>query len=163
MLTMYEVMKNAITHGGYKLLEVQQRIKRLYALGDLTEEQMDELMQLAADGASADAERPSDTEMIMSLAEMVAALEARLEALEGSNDNSGGDDPGEEEKPEYPAWKPWDGISNDYQYGAIVSHNEQLWISVFNGHNVWEPGLVGENLWKPYSPEDEQQPEQPEE
>ena len=94
--------------GGYKLLEVQQQIKRLYALGDITEEQMDELLQLAAEGASADAERPSDVEMIMSLAEMVAALEARVEALEGSN-SGGGDD---EEQPEYESWKPWDGISN---------------------------------------------------
>ena len=152
MLTMYEVMKNAITHGGYKLLEVQQRIKRLYALGDITEEQMVELLQLAAEGASADAERPSAVEMIMSLAEMVAALEDRLEALEGANDNGGGDDSGEEEQPEYPAWKPWDGISNDYQYGAIVSHNGKLWISVFNGQNVWEPGVAGtESLWQPYS------------
>ena len=80
MITIYEVMKNAISQGGYKLLEVQQRIKRLYALGDLTEEQMDELLQMAAEGASADSERPSDVEMIMSLAEMVAALEARVEA-----------------------------------------------------------------------------------
>ena len=51
MITIYEVMKNAISQGGYKLLEVQQRIKRLYALGDLTEEQMDELLQMAAERA----------------------------------------------------------------------------------------------------------------
>ena len=65
MMTMYEVMKNAITHGDYKLLEVQQRIKRLYALGDITEVQMNDLLQLAAEDASADAERPSDVEEII--------------------------------------------------------------------------------------------------
>lgn len=152
MITMYEVMKNAISKGGYKLLEVQQRIKRLYALGDLTEEQMDELLQMAADGASAESERPSDVEMIMSLAEMVAALEARVEALEGSNSGGGDDGGSDEEQPEYESWKPWDGISNDYQYGAIVSHKDKLWISVFNGQNVWEPGVVGtENLWQLYT------------
>lgn len=152
MMTMYEVMKNAITHGGYKLLEVQQRIKRLYALGDITEEQMNELLQLAAEGASADAERPSAVEMIMSLAEMVAALEARVEALEGANDDGGGNGQGDEEQPEYEEWQPWDGISDKYQYGAIVSHNGKLWISVFNGQNVWEPGVAGtESLWQPYS------------
>ena len=156
MITMYEVMKNAISHGGYKLLEVQQRIKRLYALGDLTEEQMDELLQLAASGASADAERPGAVEMIMSLAEMVAALEARVEALEGANDNGSSDDSGEEEQPKYEAWKPWDGISSDYQCGAIVSHNDKLWISVYKGQNVWEPGVVGtENLWHLYTADDE--------
>lgn len=156
MITMYEVMKNAISHGTYKLAEVQQRIKRLYALGDLTEEQMEELLELATSGASADAERPGAVEMIMSLAEMVAALEARVEALEGANDNGGDDGPGDEQKPEYEAWKPWDGISNDYQYGAIVSHNDKLWISVYHGQNVWEPGVVGtESMWKPYTADSE--------
>ena len=43
-------------------------------------------------------------------------------------------------------WKPWDGISKDYAYGAIVSHNGQLWESVYNGQNVWEPGS-GDSLW----------------
>ena len=151
MITMYDVMKKAISSGGYKLLEVQRRIKRLYALGDITEEQMDELLELANKGASADSERPELAEMIMSLAETVEALASRVEALESGNNGGGNDNPGDEEQPEYAAWKPWDGISDDYQYGAIVSHKDELWISVYNGQNVWEPGVVGtEAMWQKY-------------
>ena len=64
---------------------------------------------------------------------------------------AGGSGGGEE--PEYPEWKPWDGISKDYQKGAIVSHNGELWESVYDGQNVWQPGAPGtENMWVKYTP-----------
>lgn len=156
MIRMYDIMKNTISGGGYKLDEVQHRIKRLFLLGDITEAEMDELLQMAVDGATVDAERPGTIAMIATLAEKITALEARVAALEGVNDNGGTDDSGNEEQPEYEPWKPWDGISKDYLYGAIVSHNGKLWISVFNGQNVWEPGAVGtENLWSEYCVEND--------
>lgn len=152
MINMYDIMKNTISKGGYKLDEMQHRIKRLFLLGDITEEQMDELLNMAIDKATVDAERPETLAMIHTLAEMIAAVEARVKALEGGNDSGGNDDSGEEEQPEYPHWKPWDGISTNYQYGAIVWHNGELWISVFDGQNVWEPGAVGtDNLWQKYT------------
>ena len=151
MFRMYDIMKNTISKGGYKLEEVQRRIKRLFLLGDVTEAEMDELLEMAVQGASADAERPENTALIQVLAEKITALEARVAALE-SNDNGGNtDNGGGEEQPQYEAWKPWDGISKDYSYGAIVTHNGELWQSVFNGQNVWEPGVVGtESMWVKY-------------
>ena len=135
---MYEVIKSVIAAGGYKLAEIQHKVKKLYVLGDITEEQMDELLSLAAGGVSTDAERPENLELIRNLAERVTTLESRVKALEGE----------ESDVPAYPAWKPWDGISKDYQQGAIVSHNGQLWESVFAGQNVWEPGTAGtETMW----------------
>ena len=137
---MYEVIKSVIAAGGYKLAEIQRKVKKLYILGDLAEEQMDELLALAAVGVSADAERPENLELIQNLAEKVTALEGRVAALEGVEDGG--------ETEEYPVWKQWDGISKDYQQGAVVSHNGQLWESKFAGQNVWEPGAVGtETMW----------------
>ena len=137
---MYEVIKSVIAAGGYKLAEIQHKVKKLYILGDITEEQMDELLTMASAGVSADAERPENLELIRNLAERVTALESRVAALEGTED--GGD------AEEHPAWKPWDGISTDYPQGTVVSHNGQLWESVFAGQNVWEPGTAGtESLW----------------
>ena len=142
---MYEVLKSVISAGGYKLTEIQHKIKKLYVLGDLTEEQVDELFALASGGVSTDAERPKTYAMIQSLASQIEALESRVKALEGNDD--GGDEP-----IPYAEWKPWDGISNDYQKGAIVSHNGELWESVFDGQNVWMPGNPGtENLWVKYT------------
>lgn len=142
---MYEVIKSVIAVGGYKLAEIQYKVKKLYILGDLSEEQMDELLSLAGGGVSADAERPENLKLIENLAEEIEALKARVKALEG-------DEPADPDVPAYPAWKPWDGISKDYQPGAIVSHNGDLWQSVFSGQNVWEPGTPGTDfLWVKYT------------
>ena len=139
---MFNVIKGVISAGGYKLTDIQHKIKKLYMLGDITEAEMDELLALASGGVSVDAERPETLALIHSLAEEIEDLKERVKALEG-----GEDDPAED----YPSWKPWDGISKDYQPGAIVSHNGELWESVFNGQNVWEPGTAGTDaMWVKY-------------
>ena len=138
---MYEVLKSVISAGGYKLADIQHKVKKLYVIGDLTEAQMDELLNIASGGVSTDAERPEVMAMLLSLSERIEALEKKL-------DESA--EPGEE-TPEHEAWKPWDGMSNKYQHGAIVSHNGKLWQSTYNGQNVWEPGAAGtESLWVEY-------------
>lgn len=141
---MFDVIKSAIAAGGYKLADMQYKIKKLYVLGDLTEAEMDELLALAAGGVSTDAERPETLEMIRSLDAKISALDERVKVLEGQPDA-----PNVPEG-EYPAWKLWDGISNEYQPGAIVKHKDKVWISTFQGQNVWEPGTVGEQFWKEY-------------
>lgn len=139
-MNMFEIIKNVISAGGYKLAEIQHKIKKLYILGDLTEADMDELLTLASGGVSADAERPEILQMIHSLASEVEMLKSRLNALDGVEDGG--------EQAEHPAWKPWDGISKDYQKGSVVSHNGHLWESAHEGQNVWEPGVPGtENMW----------------
>ena len=136
---MFNVIKSAIEAGGYKLSEMQQKIRKFYMMGNLTEAEMDELLLMASAGISADAERPETIRLIQTLAEELEALKVRVSALEG------GEEP---VQPTYPEWKPWDGISKNYQRGDIVSHNGKLWESVFDGQNVWEPGAVGtEALW----------------
>lgn len=146
---MYNILKNLIPAGGYKLTDMQHKIKKLYLTGDLDEAQMDELLAMAAGGVSVDAERPETLAMIQSLAAKIEALEGRILALE-NGETSGGSD--SEETTEYPAWKPWDGISNNYQHGSIVAHKDKLWESAFAGQNVWEPGTPGtENLWVVYT------------
>ena len=148
MFSVYSVMKNTISAGNYKLEEVLGRIKRFYISGDLDEAQLDELLQMASAGATADAERPEALKLIETLAEKITALEARVAVLEGGNNGSTDDT----EQAEYPEWKPWDGISKYYQYGEIVTYDGKLWISVFNGQNVWTPG-TGNGLWLEYDPE----------
>lgn len=140
---MYNVLKSVITAGGFKLADIQHKIKKLYALGDLTETQMDELLMLTSGSVSADAERPETLAMLRSLSARVDALEARLITLEG----------GETAEPAaYPEWTQWDGISDQYQPGAIVSHGGKLWQSAYAGQNVWEPGAAGidARFWTEY-------------
>lgn len=134
---MFEIIKAAIASGNYKLTEMQEKIHRMYIRGALTEEQMEQLLNMASGGVNADAERPDVLAMLQSLAERIEAVEKQLQV--------------EENPAKYEEWKPWDGISDKYQYGDIVSHNGKLWISTFNGQNVWEPGTPGTgSLWAEY-------------
>ena len=140
---MINIIKSVIESGDYKLNEVQRKIKKLYMLGDITESEMDELLSLASGGVSAESERPEVLTMLHTLADRIEALTARVVALEGGEPGGG-----EEPEEEYPAWEPWDGISNKYQKGAVVTHNGAVWESIFLGQNVWEPGTQGtENMW----------------
>lgn len=155
---MYEMIKSAIAHGNYKLADMRRKINKLFLQGGLTEEQLDELLSLASGGASADAERPETLALVQTLANEIDALKERVNALENKGNEGGVEDGADAPEPElppavYPDWKPWDGISKDYQYGAIVAHIGKLWQSVFAGQNVWEPGTAGtETLWVEYAP-----------
>ena len=151
---MINIIKGVISAGGYKLTDIQHKIKKLFILGDLTETEMDELLAMASGGVSADAERPETLKLIHTLAAEIEALKGRVKALEGNKEETD-TEPGEDtEAVKYADWKPWNGISNDYQPGAVVAHNGELWISDYQGQNVWEPGTPGtEKLWLKYTEE----------
>lgn len=139
---MYNIIKTEIK-GGRKLPEVTRLINIAMGAGKLTEAQFRELNEEALAAANPDENQPD-------LRQMVLALEERVKALEEKNGITKPDTP--EDGGEYPAWKPWDGISKDYQQGAIVTHNGKLWQSDFAGQNTWEPGTIGtEALWKEYT------------
>ena len=147
---MYSLLKQTVEQGGFKLKEVQHKIKKLYLLGDLTENQADELLAMTIGGISTDAERPETLAMLVALSKKVDALELRVKTLE-QNETGNGDTDGQ---PTIEEWKPWDGLSDKYQNGAIVTHNGITYKSVFVGQNVWEPATAGtESLWVIYSEE----------
>ena len=150
---MYSVIKSLILAGNYKLADMQHKIKKMFALGDLTEAQMDELLRMTEQGASPNGERPETLSMLQTLLSKIEVLEAKVAALEKANAPEEPDEPVDPENPDepvqpvYEAWEPWNGIDNRYQPGAIVSHGGKVWESVYQGQNVWEPGVVGEMFW----------------
>lgn len=139
---MYEIIQSVIAAGGYKLSALRDKIKKLYVMGDLTEEQTDALLLLASQGVSADAERPQVLTILRNLSARIDSLEAKL-AGSGTA------------QPAYENWLPWDGISDRYPKGAVVQHGDRLWVSVYDGQNVWEPGTAGtEALWTVHIPQE---------
>lgn len=74
MIGMKEFIVGVIEKGDYKLDEIEVKIKKLYVLGDLTEEEMNELLQFAADSV--------DNSAQIDLFQKVVDLEHRIEALE---------------------------------------------------------------------------------
>ena len=73
-MTMKEFIEQVIAKGGYKLDELETKIKKLYILGDLTESEMDELLALAANSV--------DNSAQVDMFAMIVDLQHRVEALE---------------------------------------------------------------------------------
>lgn len=71
---MREFLKSVINTGNYKLSDMENRIKRLFATGDLSEQDMVELLDLAA-------EKADDGKQI-DVSAVLGDLEARVAALE---------------------------------------------------------------------------------
>lgn len=143
---MRAIFENVIRAGGYKLAEMQRKIKQAYIENDLSESDKNALLNLAASRASVNGEKPNDDARFASLLARIEKLEAEVfkpEVEEGESEGS------EEDVVVYDKWVPWDGISDKYQPGAVVSHNDQVWESIYSGQNVWEPGAPGtEAMWK---------------
>lgn len=143
---MFKIMQSVIHAGNFKLADMRYKVNKLYVQGDLTEEQADQLLALANQEVTPDAERPELLEIVKNLSAKVDALAAEVAALKTGTDTTEPDTGATEYEP----WTPWDGISDKYQPGAIVAHNGKNWISTYTGQNVWEPGVVGAQFWAEY-------------
>ncbi|MCD8381555.1 MAG: hypothetical protein LUC30_01350 [Clostridiales bacterium] len=149
---MYDSLWQIITAGDYTLTDIVYKINVFWAQGQLSESEKNDLIALAQSNISTDQEKPELEATVTSLAERVSALEEAVAALQGSSSGGDGDSGGSGDTGGYEEWTAWDGVSDKYQYGAIVSHNGTLWISTYSGQNVWEPGAVGtETLWQEYT------------
>lgn len=97
-----------------------------------------------------ESEKPEQTELYKQLLKKYNALEERVTKLE-----NGGIAPEPPAGVEVPVWEPWDGISDKYQYGTVVTIDQKYYIDTFQGQNTWMPGSMGtEGLWKEISKED---------
>lgn len=153
---MYEIIKSVIEGGVFKLNDLSNKIDTLWVGGKLTDEERENLISLMSDHLNPATEAPQDYELlarqIAELKETVSSLSDRVTALEGRETES--------EEPTgvvIPEWEPWDGISDQYQYGAVVTHNGKYWQNVLSGQqNVWEPESVGvdERYWKEITKEE---------
>lgn len=144
---MYKLFKDVIEAQNFKLDDMQAKIKKSYIVGDITEEEQKMLLSLAAENVNHEAERPGVIELLQGIVATIKTLEKRVAALENGESTS----PEEPDTTEYEEWAPWDGISDKYQYGAIVRHKGALYQSTLNGQNVWEPGTV--SFWVLYTEE----------
>lgn len=143
MVNMYELMKNVILSKRQSVDELTRRVNVFYAQGKLTDEEKAELDRMVFENQTVDAEKGELEALYRTLVEKYNALEARVRALEGGESGAEGG---------YPAWKAWDGVSTDYQPGAIVTHNGKTWLNVLEGmQNVWEPGVADERYWQEYN------------
>lgn len=149
---MYDIIKNIIQNGVFKVSELTTKIDTLWAESKLSDEQRNELVQMMTDFLNPYTEAPELKDLYERLESRVSILEGAVKELQGG----GSEDP-EPGEIIVPAWVPWDGISDNYQYGAVVTHNDKYWQNMLQGvQNTWEPGAVGvdERYWKEITKEE---------
>lgn len=147
---MYDIIKQVILSGDYKLSDMLTKIDTIWIKNDITEEQRTELIALANENVVPENNYANVQEQINALVSTVNTLTTdlkkvkdRVTVLEG-----GEVDPPEPE--EFPEWYRWDGIGNSpWQKGSKCTHNGKKWESQVD-NNIWEPGAPGvhETVWK---------------
>lgn len=126
---MFATFQTIINAGGYDLADLTERIKTMYAMGELTEDEMTQLLDSAAANADQDAMLPDVAERVGALETRIAAVDERVGKLE-----AGGVEPGEPEEPvdEWPEWVRPTSKDTQYRKGDKVTFNGRHYTCVKN-------------------------------
>lgn len=130
---MYSTIKSVIDSGRYELNDMLKKIDTIWLQGGITDEQKDELVELARDKADpAQSYAPLQEQIDQAFAK-ISALESRVSVLEA------GETPEPAPEPEeWPQWVQPTGAHDAYNTGDKVTYNGKHYQSTING-NVWSP------------------------
>ena len=157
---MYSILKSIIMSQKEPNDTLYHKINVAWANGDITDEEKIELEQLVFQYQNPHVQAPDLAELYNRLSEKCNAMSEEIEIRKASVEKlQAGEEPeGPQDKPaKTPKWKPWDGISTDYQTGAVVKHKGKYYQNVLEGmQNTWEPGATGvdERYWKEITKEE---------
>lgn len=139
---MYSVIKDVITKGSYELVDILNKINKLWVENALTEEQRNELVNLARTNAVPDNSYAENTQQIANLWEYYQQLDSRITALE----NNSGVEPTEPEE-EWPEYIQPTGVHDAYNAGdKITFTNGNRYICQMD-NCVWDP-LAYPGAWE---------------
>ena len=130
---MHDIIKNVITSGRYELRDMLSKIDTIWVQGDLTDEQREELVELARENADPAASYAPLQEQIDQAFAQIKALGDRVAKLET------GEAPEPSPEPEeWPEWVQPTGAHDAYGVGDKVTYNGKHYVSKIAG-NVWSP------------------------
>ena len=130
---MYQTIKSVIQAGRYELNDMLRKIDTLWVQGDLSDEQREELVDLARESADPAASYAPLQEQIDQAFAQIKALGDRVAALEAGKTPEPSPEP-----EEWPTWVQPTGAHDCYNTGDKVTYNGQHYVSKING-NVWSP------------------------
>ena len=144
---MAKVLESVIRMGNLPLSSMSERIETMYLAGRIDGEERLNLIEMMHANADPSKESGDYKALYEALTVKYNELAARVKAIE---EQLGGGSQGDETTEESESWESWDGVSDQYQKGAVVVHDGRIWESVYDGQNVWEPGSPGidERYWK---------------
>ena len=133
---MLETFQTIINAGGYDLADLTERIKTLYAMGELTEEEMKQLLEQAQANAKPDDSYAPLAERVKAIEEWETTVEERLAKLKSgsSTDHGKPEDPTDE----WPEYVQPTGAHDAYHVGDKITYNGKHYTCIYDGC-VWTP------------------------
>lgn len=130
---MFETFQTIINTGGYDLADLTERIKTMYAMGELTEDEIKQLLEQAQTNAKPDDSYAPLSDRVKYIEEWETTIEKRLRKLEtgSSTDPNGLAD-------EWPEYKQPTGAHDAYHVGDKITYNGKHYTCVLDGC-VWTP------------------------
>lgn len=144
---MYDIIKNVIENKDYELVDMLYKINKMYIESVITEEQKDELDNLARTNANAENSYAPLQEQIDKAFKEIDILKTTVEAnavgmsaLKEAVEKLGGklENPVEEPVEEYPEYVQPTGAHDAYNIGDKITYNGKKYICQINGC-VWTP------------------------
>lgn len=135
---MYEVIRDVIRSKDFELRDILNKINTVWLRGDLTEEQMTELTELARNNARTENSYAPLQEQIDNAISRIDKLEERITKLE-TTEETGEEEPTEPDPAEeYPEYKQPTGAHDAYNTGDKITYNSKKYICKMDGC-VWSP------------------------
>lgn len=130
---MLETFQTIINAGGYDLADLTERIKTMYSMGELTEDEMTQLLEQAQANAKPDDSYAPLADRVKAIEEWETTIEERLAKLESGSST----DP---EKPadEWSEYKQPTGAHDAYHVGDKITYNGKHYTCLMDGC-VWTP------------------------
>lgn len=134
---MFETFQTIINAGGYDLDDLTQRIKTMYVMGELTEEEMKQLLESSQANAKPDDSYSPLPDRVKAIEELETTIEERLAKLEKTST-----DPDEPDEPadEWPEYKQPTGAHDAYHIGDKITYNGKHYTCIYDGC-VWTPDV----------------------
>lgn len=147
---MYEIIKNVIDSGRFELVDILKKIDTIWLQGDITDEQKDELVELAREKADPKNSFASLQEQIDNLAAKLSNVEqqqatnvADIKAIKDKLSENDIEIPDVEPEPgeEYPEYKQPTGAHDAYYNGDKVTYNSEKYVCIAPEGTpcVWSP------------------------
>ena len=133
---MLETFQTIINAGDYDLTDLTERIKTMYAMGELTEEEMKQLLEQAQANAKPDDSYAPLAERVKAIEEWETTVEERLAKLKSGSSTEIGEP--EDPTDEWPEYVQPTGAHDAYHVGDKITYNGRHYTCVMDGC-VWTP------------------------
>ena len=133
---MFATFQTIINAGGYDLADLTERIKTMYAMGEFTEDELEQLIEQAQTNAKPDDSYAPLADRMKAIETWQREVEERLDKLESgsSTDHCELEEPADE----WPEYKQPTGAHDAYHVGDKITYNGKHYTCIYDGC-VWTP------------------------